>query len=221
MVVKYELPFTQTSHVAAFICTLLVAVALSPVGNFDLRDAQLLVSLLRLVHLAAFSTWLGVQVWVTFIAGVTMFRHLPRHTFGFIQGKLFPKYFLLGTILSCASILSYLVEHPFTSWGYREKMQGYSLAVSLVMVLANLVYFEPQTSRCVAAKHVLEKEQQAGNTIGKIDDDKMEILKKNEKYVALDKRFFLLHSLSSIANLVALSAQAIHLWHIAGHLSTI
>ena len=99
--------------------------------------------------------------------------------------------------------------------------QGYSLAVSLVMVLANLVYFEPQTSRCVAAKHVLEKEQQAGNTIGKIDDDKMEILKKNEKYVALDKRFFLLHSLSSIANLVALSAQAIHLWHIAGHLSTI
>lgn len=56
-------------------------------------------------------------------AGVTMFRHLPRHMFGLIQSKLFPKYFLLGTILSSITALSYLMEHPFSTWGYQEKVQ--------------------------------------------------------------------------------------------------
>ena len=55
--------------------------------------------------------------------GLTMFRHLPRHMFGYIQSKLFPKYFLLGTILSSLTILSYLVEHPFSSWSYKENIQ--------------------------------------------------------------------------------------------------
>ena len=56
-------------------------------------------------------------------AGVTMFRHLPRHMFGLIQSKLFPKYFLLGTILSSITALSYLVVHPFSDWRYQEKVQ--------------------------------------------------------------------------------------------------
>jgi len=43
--------------------------------------------------------------------------------FGYIQSKLFPKYFLLGTILSSLTTLSYLVEHPFSSWGFKEKIQ--------------------------------------------------------------------------------------------------
>lgn len=59
----------------------------------------------------------------TLLTGVTMFAHLPRHTFGFIQSKLFPKYFLLGTILTAVTILTFLFEHPFVSWNSQEMLQ--------------------------------------------------------------------------------------------------
>ena len=42
------------------------------------------------VHLLGFATWLGATIWTTFIAGVIMFKNLPRQTFGKIQSKLFP-----------------------------------------------------------------------------------------------------------------------------------
>lgn len=50
------------------------------------------------IHLLAFGTWLGTVFYTTFIAGLTMFKNLPRQTFGKLQSKLFPKYFLLCTI---------------------------------------------------------------------------------------------------------------------------
>lgn len=44
------------------------------------------------LHLGAAGTWLGVNVWTTFFAGITMFKNLPRQTFGKLQAKLFPLY---------------------------------------------------------------------------------------------------------------------------------
>eukprot|EP00933_Yihiella_yeosuensis_P038538 TRINITY_DN3246_c0_g1_i2.p1 TRINITY_DN3246_c0_g1~~TRINITY_DN3246_c0_g1_i2.p1 ORF type:complete len:286 (+),score=40.34 TRINITY_DN3246_c0_g1_i2:100-957(+) len=40
-----------------------------------------------LMHLGAFSTWLGTNVWTTFIAGITMFKNLPRKQFGSLQAR--------------------------------------------------------------------------------------------------------------------------------------
>ena len=73
MAVKFELSFTQTSTMVVFTCTLLLAVALS---FFELEvDTQSApASLLRLVHLGTFSIWLGVQVWVTFFAGIVLMK---------------------------------------------------------------------------------------------------------------------------------------------------
>lgn len=42
------------------------------------------------LHLAAAGIWLGVNVWTTFFAGITMFKNLPRQVFGKLQAKLFP-----------------------------------------------------------------------------------------------------------------------------------
>lgn len=70
MAVKFELPMTQNSTIVAFMCTLLVAVAFT--FRLELGQASLLGGILRLVHLGSFSTWLGVQVWVTFFAGRAM-----------------------------------------------------------------------------------------------------------------------------------------------------
>ena len=66
MVVKYEYLFTQPA-------TLLALVGMLVLGAFtvqvDLRNAEFLGTLVKLVHLTAFSVWLGTQAWVTFFAG--------------------------------------------------------------------------------------------------------------------------------------------------------
>ena len=50
------------------------------------------------VHLLSFATWFGTVFYTTFIAGITMFKALPRQTFGKLQSKLFPKYFSLCSL---------------------------------------------------------------------------------------------------------------------------
>ena len=67
MAVKFDLPFTQTSTLVAFLIALLAAVALSPLGSFGGDD--IFPTLLRLGHLFTFAAWLGIQIWVTFFAG--------------------------------------------------------------------------------------------------------------------------------------------------------
>ena len=52
-----------------------------------------------------------------------MFRLLPRHMFGYVQSKLFPKYFLLGTVLSSVSMVTFIIEHPFGSWDKQQTIQ--------------------------------------------------------------------------------------------------
>ena len=69
MAVKFELPITQNSTIVAFVLTLLLAVALSPMGRMEFGKDELFASLLRMAHLFSFATWLGSQIWVTFFAG--------------------------------------------------------------------------------------------------------------------------------------------------------
>jgi len=68
MPAKFELPFTQPSTIVAFLCTLAVVVFISPLGEIGRVD--MLTTAVRLVHLFSFATWLGVQMWVTFFAGM-------------------------------------------------------------------------------------------------------------------------------------------------------
>lgn len=50
------------------------------------------------LHELSFSTWFGTVAYTTFVAGITMFKNLPRQTFGKLQSKLFPKYFFLCSV---------------------------------------------------------------------------------------------------------------------------
>ena len=52
-----------------------------------------------------------------------MYRVLPRHTFGLVQSKLFSKYFFLGTVMSGVTCLTFFLVHPFSEWGWQEKVQ--------------------------------------------------------------------------------------------------
>ncbi len=72
MAAKFELPFTQPSTIVAFLCTLLIAVFVSPIGQSGGLDT--FSTTVRLFHLFSFASWLGVQIWVTFFAGAQLMR---------------------------------------------------------------------------------------------------------------------------------------------------
>jgi len=92
------------------------------------------------VHLLAYATWLGSVIYTTFVAGITMFRNLPRKTFGRLQSKLFPLYFQL-----CTGMLIVLLTTGGASVLPNRAMMA-NLAVALVMTLANLFVLEPKST---------------------------------------------------------------------------
>jgi putative copper export protein len=72
----------------------IAAAGLSSNSPFHLLSAQSMAAL----HLFSYATWFGTMVYTTFILGITMFKNLPRKTFGNLQAKLFPMYFALSSI---------------------------------------------------------------------------------------------------------------------------
>lgn len=70
MPVKYDLPITQTSSMVAAVSSLIVAISLT--SSVDPMEANLLGNVMKMIHLGTFSTWFGVQIWVTFIAGIEL-----------------------------------------------------------------------------------------------------------------------------------------------------
>ena len=52
-----------------------------------------------------------------------MIRFLPRHTFGYVQSKLFPKFFTLGVVLSGISLVTFMIDNPINSLTFEQKMQ--------------------------------------------------------------------------------------------------
>ena len=52
-----------------------------------------------------------------------MYSNLPRHTFGYIQSKLFPKYFQTGTILMTIVLGTFLWEHDEYDWVVKLQVQ--------------------------------------------------------------------------------------------------
>lgn len=219
MAPKFDLPFTQQSHVVAITCALVLAIFLTTSGYIDSDSKGLWRIVPRLFHILAFSMWLGTQFWVSFVAGITMYANLPRHTFGYVQSKLFPKYFQTGTILMTVVVGTFLWEHD--NWDWKAKLQGGLLLTSLLMTVSNLVVLQPKATRLMFEKHLIEKEEQAGDSIGKITDEKLKSLMEMSKYRDLSSQFVFLHSLSAIANLIAISTEVVHLWFLASHLTTL
>jgi predicted membrane protein len=142
------------------------------------------------LHLLAYGTWLGSVFYTTFIAGITMFKNLPRQTFGKVQSKLFPIYFNLGAITISLQLLT-LAKLP----ALMTKNVLRTLGTSFAMTLLNMVYLEPLTTRNMFQRYDLDN-MPGGNT--------------SEKYRQLAKSFGMLHGISSLANLIAFCGAVVH-----------
>eukprot|EP00930_Biecheleria_cincta_P078644 TRINITY_DN66196_c0_g1_i1.p1 TRINITY_DN66196_c0_g1~~TRINITY_DN66196_c0_g1_i1.p1 ORF type:complete len:317 (+),score=53.15 TRINITY_DN66196_c0_g1_i1:24-974(+) len=146
-----------------------------------------------MLHLASFAIWMGTNVWTTFVAGITMFKALPRQQFGTLQAKLFPKYFQIGA--TCTAIMIFT--------GLRMELPVGAAVVSLLGTLANMLYLEPKATSVMFERYKRENDG----------------LKDAETDKKLKSKFSKLHGMSSLANLVALVGLVAHGVHLASRMA--
>lgn len=150
------------------------------------------------VHMLSFGTWFGTVFYTTFVAGITMFKNLPRRTFGSLQSKLFPLYFKLCTGTLALQILTLTAMPDVLS-----KTSEVSLLIAFFATLLNLLYLEPTSTRVMFDRYKLEDD-------GKRDSD---------EYKTLAKSFGKFHGISSLTNLIAFCGGIVHAVRLASNLA--
>jgi hypothetical protein len=137
------------------------------------------------INILSFGTWFGTVVYTTFVAGITMYKNLPRQTFGKLQARLFPKYFSLCSI---TILLQLLTLRALSSVGQRATI---ALATALVCTLLNQFWLEPVSSDTMYKRYELEDTPNG---------------KDSDEYKKLAAAFGKYHGLSSLTNLISLCA---------------
>ncbi|OVA16816.1 protein of unknown function DUF4149 [Macleaya cordata] len=172
---------------------------------------------LKLSHLLSFSTSFGAALWVTFIGGIIMFKNLPRHQFGNLQSKMFPAYFSMVTVCSAISLASFGYLHPWKSSSSAEKYQLGFMLSSFAFNLSNLFVFTPMTIEMMKQRHKVEREENIGEEVGWSKN--RDVAKVNPKLAAMNKKFGMIHGLSSLANILSFGSLAMHSWYLAGKIN--
>ncbi|KAK8521867.1 hypothetical protein V6N13_021945 [Hibiscus sabdariffa] len=172
---------------------------------------------IKLAHLLCFATAWGVSLWVTFIGGIVMFKHLPRHQFGNLQSKMFPAYFSLVGVCCAVAAAAFGYVHPWKSATTAEKYQLGFLVSAFAFSLINLFVFTPMTIEMMKLRHQVEREEKIGDEVG--GSKNQEAAKTNPRLAAMNKRFGMIHGLSSLSNLMTFGGLAMHSWYLAGKLN--
>ncbi|KAL3682872.1 hypothetical protein R1sor_000894 [Riccia sorocarpa] len=173
-------------------------------------------TLLRFLHLASFSTAFGAALWVSFIGGIIMFRHLPRHQFGNLQAKMFPAYFRLTSTCLATAVGVIAVLRPWSTSTTWEKAQFGTLGVSLLFTLANLLVMEPVTTKLMRERHKVERDEGIGTEPGV--SRKAQIEKASPQLQAINKKFMAAHGVSSLLNLFAFLSLVVHAAYLSSRL---
>ncbi|KAI5054826.1 hypothetical protein GOP47_0029971 [Adiantum capillus-veneris] len=157
---------------------------------------------------------ISVRVGALAVEGKEM--HLPRHQFGNLQSRMFPAYFSLVAVCAAICMSGFSILHPWKGSSSTEKTQLLSLALSLTTTLANILVFEPITIKTMRERHKVEREESIGDEVG-LSKNK-EAAKRNPKLANLNKKFGMVHGLSSLANLLSFGGFAVHSWYLASKL---
>ncbi|PSN67684.1 hypothetical protein BS50DRAFT_550652 [Corynespora cassiicola Philippines] len=153
-------------------------------------------------HLLSYGTLLGSTLFQSFIGGIIAFRVLPRPQFSTLQKHTFPVYFTLQSVTPLLMALTYPaaggwrallpLQHTQSS---DDRLAFTLISTMLVTGLINWVYVGPQTTEVMK----LRKHQETRDGKKSYDEGP-----HSEEMQQLNKRFGMLHGISSLVNLVGL-----------------
>jgi len=166
------------------------------------------------IYLFCLSSTLGLQIWVTFVAGLTMKKILPRHQFGEVQSNLFPRYFFLTTLNTFGSLSIYSKLYPITQWKNDQATLGYILAGSFILNALNSTYFSVKTVKNMQKMHEIEKRAGVGlTTVGKIMLESK--IGNDPEYRDTTSKFNKFHGISMVANILSVAATVSHIYFLS------
>jgi len=160
------------------------------------------------LYLVAYGFLFGMSVWISFFGGVIAYKTLPRPQFGALQHKTFPIYFVISLGLASTLLGLWTVNHPVVQTHYANPLvadvaQAYILVLVLLSQGSNYFIVGPLTSKTMFERMRLEKDEGKSYNEPGVSD----------KMKALNRRFGMLHGISSLANLGAVLALGFHgLW---------
>ncbi|XP_064473669.1 transmembrane protein 205-like [Ornithodoros turicata] len=172
-------------------------------------------SLANFIYVTSFATHFGAQFWMTFISGLVLFFNLPRHVFGQVQRLLFPKYFCINAALGFVTLLLFVVHHP--QLNLELKLQTWALTVCFLSQLLTRIYVVPPMLSAMEQRSAIEVKAGVGMEVGRHDPGK---LRDCPNYMALHRRFRILHMTTAAANVIAFTCNAFHMYHLAKHITT-
>jgi len=166
-----------------------------------------------MLHLFSFAANFGAQLWVTFVAGLTMFYSLPRHMFGQVQSRLFPMFFLWSLVCSAVCLSTFLSLHPYGTWELSHYVQAISLTTCLITSATNSLAVSPIIVSAMLKTFKIEVDSGYEDVVGYA---KMAELKTRPDYLASYKTFRRCHGISAMLTVTSLVANIVHLYHVAG-----
>jgi hypothetical protein len=109
-----------------------------------------LASILTPLHLLAYSTLLGTQLYQSFVMVKIAHQALPYDAFTMLQKRVFPIYFRSQTLLVLLAAATIPTHGPVSL--FKQKSNWIPLVVAGVTSLLNVMYFGPKTSRIMMVK---------------------------------------------------------------------
>lgn len=155
---------------------------------------------LSTIHVLAYSTCLGTNVFQTFLVGPIAYSTLPRQQFGNLQARLTPSFFGLQAITATICVAA---SYYSTSGTYNELIAMSGVAA---INLLNLAILGPMTTKMMMERHKLERSSGQKYTDPEVSPEMAKITRD----------FNIMHSISASINLLGLLgllAHAVHLGH--------
>ncbi|KAK0621248.1 hypothetical protein B0T17DRAFT_533397 [Bombardia bombarda] len=169
-------------------------------------------------HILSYGTLLGTTFFHTFVGGIVSFQMLARPQFAILMAKLFPVYFSMQTALPVVLALTYPATTTTPSGGGVAGVLDVAnrwtvlvpIAAMFATALANLAVVGPATTRCMDDRKMQERKDGKKSYDGPPHSQEM---------TALNKKFAILHGVSSLLNLGSFIATVVYGFTLAARLA--
>ncbi|XP_077189741.1 transmembrane protein 205-like [Paroedura picta] len=178
-------------------------------------------TVVKTLHLVFLSTSWGMQIWVTFISSFVMGSNLPPHTLGFIQSRLFPYYYHIGSACAFINLTIFAMCHPSELLSEEESMQITVFFVCVSVAALNAQWFGQVTSDIMAEMHLIEQSYGLGDVGLSLNKSVVQLRELDSAYKELSHKLKIYHGFSSLCNLCCMACNGLSLYYMAAHLSTL
>ncbi|KAF2732604.1 hypothetical protein EJ04DRAFT_440775 [Polyplosphaeria fusca] len=156
------------------------------------------------LHLLAYSTLLGTELYQTFVVTTVAHQTLPRSAFTTLQKRLFPTYFRAQALLLIVTAATLPPYGPLSL--VKKKKTWIPFAVATLTAGLNLLVYGPRTSAIMVQR--IHQETTDGRKSSDLENMSADMR-------TLNRAFSRTHAMSIHLNLISIGAMLWHGWSLA------